>query len=430
MRREASDDAHRLTRRALLGGGALGALAAGLSGCGAGGGAGGAQEITLYQNKREAIDFFRGLVSEFNEAHSGRIRVIHDTTPGSLSAQFARSTPPALGAYNYNFEMSRFQERGELSDLSDLAEKADIRPAVQDLVDQYPTYPGRTSVIPYSIMGSGVLYNQEVFERHGLEVPTTYSEFLELCGTLRDAGVTPIYQTSGDAWTLAQGVTDYAIGGMLDVAGFFERLRGQGDAAGPDAEVSFSHAFREPFERALEIHSFANSNAASRKYGDGNVAFAQGDAAMYFQGPWALTEIDTINPDARIGVFPLPMTEDPADRKIRVNLDLALWIPESIPHPDAARELLDFLITPELADEYNQANLGFGVRNDSPPIADPRMNDLQGYVDRAAFYQGASVSIPRTILYENYVQGVMTGDSVEGMLRTLDEDWARLARRQ
>lgn len=150
---------------------------------------------------------------------------------------------------------------------------------------------------------------------------------------------------------------------------------------------------------------------------------------MYLQGPWALGEIATINPDAQIGIFPLPMTEDPEDLKVRVNLDLALWVPEASNAQEPARELLRYLITPEIADAYNQDNLAFGVREDAPAVTDQRLKDLQGFVDRAAFYQGVSQAIPRTIPFENYAQGIVTGQSLEATLRTLDEDWARLARR-
>ena len=33
---------------------------------------------------------------------------------------------------------------------------------------------------------------------------------------------------------------------------------------------------------------YTNQDAASRGYGDGNLAFSKGEGAMYFQGPWAL----------------------------------------------------------------------------------------------------------------------------------------------
>lgn len=412
------------SRRAFLGGLAGVALAAGLSGCGTGRGA---QEVSFHQSKPEAIPYFGDLVRDFNQQASG-VRAVHDTSSG-LSAGFARGNPPDLGCLNYNYEIVRFQERGAFSDLADLAEEARIAPSIQDLIDQYPTYPGRTSVIPYSMMAAAVLYNEEIFAEHDLSIPTTYSEFLEVCSTLEDAGVTPIYSTYADPWTVAQGLIDYSVGGSVDVAAFFEQLRAQGSDAGPDAPVSFSRTLREPLEQMLEIAAFSQPGAASRGYGDGNVAFARGEAAMYLQGPWALGEIATLNRDAQIGIFPLPMTEDPEDLKVRVNLDLALWVPEASNAQEPARDLLRYLITPEIADAYNQENLAFGVREDAPAVEDPRLQDLQTFVDRAAFYQGVSQAIPRTIPFENYAQGMVTGQSLEATLRTLDEDWARLARR-
>lgn len=403
---------------------AAGATALGMSGCGTGGLA----EISMYQDKREVIPYFRTLIQEFNEEHSDQIRAIHDTT-ANLSAGFARGNPPDLGCFLYGNQMARFQERGALSDMSDIAAEANIDPAIQDLVDQYPTYPGRTSVIPYSMMAAGVLYNEEIFAEHDLEVPTTFSEFIEVCETLDDAGVVPLYSTFGDPWTVSQGLADYSVGGAIDVAEFFDQLRELGPDVGPDAAVSFSRDFREPFEKMLQIAAFSQPGAASRFYGDGNLAFSQGDAAMYLQGPWALIEIATANPDAPIGIFPLPMTEDPEDLQVRVNLDLALWIPEASRRQEEARELVRFLIDPAVADPYNEEALGFGVRADAPEVSDNRLQDLQPYVDDGAFYQGVSTIIPRTIPFENYTQGIVTGQSLEGTLRTLDEDWARLARR-
>lgn len=412
-------------RRAVLGALGAGALT-GLTGCL--GGLGGRPQVSFHQSKPEAIPHFAEVLDTFRAEHRGAFSLIHDTS-SNLSAGFARSNPPDLGCLNYNLEMARFQERGALSDLSDVADRANIAPAVQDLVDQYPTYPGRTSVIPYSMMGAAVLYNREIFAAHDLEVPTTHSAFLEICETLQEAGVTPLYSTYRDPWTIAQGLIDYSVGGSIDVADFFARLRALGPDAGPDAEVSFSRDFREPLEKMLTIASYSQPGAASRGYGDGNLAFARGEAAMYFQGPWALAEIEKTNPEAPIGVFPLPMTEDPADRRVRVHLDLSLWIPEQASAPGPARELLEFLIRPEIADPYNEALKGFGVRADAPAATDPRLQDIQGYIDGARFYQGVSTAIPRTIPYENYFQAIVLGQDLEQTLRTLDEDWARLARR-
>ncbi|MDR4534590.1 extracellular solute-binding protein [Glutamicibacter sp. PS] len=419
---------HGVSRRQLLAGFAgLSTLAAlGLSGCSASATAG--QSLRFYQTKREVIEYIRGLLADFHAEHP-EISVVHDTAEGTLNGQFVRSTPPDLALQLYNFEMSRFQERGELSDLSDLPQAAAIAPAVREQIELYPLYPGRTSVLPYSMMAAGVIYNKELFAKHDVAVPTTYSEFITACETFEDAGVTPMYGTWADAWSVKQGLVDYAVGGMVDVIDFFKQLRALGPDVTADSPVSFSRTLREPLEKMLKIAKFTNRDAKGRIYGDGNQAFAKGEAAMYLQGPWALLEIEKVSPKLSVGTFPLPMTENPADNKVRVNLDLALWIPSKAKNPDAARELLNFLTQPAIQDEYNRFALGFGVRNDAPPVSDPRISELQPYVDSGAIYQGVSQGIPLTIPFENYCQDLVFGGNLEQMLATLDADWVRLAKR-
>ncbi|WP_258726232.1 ABC transporter substrate-binding protein [Cellulomonas sp. NS3] len=415
-----------LSRRNFLRG--LGAAATGLAltGCARGSGAGsGVTEITFFQSKPEVIGYFDELIEQFHEAQS-RVRVRHDAT-SNLAGSFVREQPPDIGLLNYNFEISRYVERGVLSDLGDLPEAARVTKDLLPLIDVTASYPGRTSVIPYSLMAAAVLYNREIFAQQGLTPPTTWSELTAVCEALASAGITPIYSTYRDPWTIAQGHFDYAVGGMVDTTEFFTELEAQGADVGPSSPVSFEKQLREPVERMVRLAGWTNEDAPSRGYGDGNLAFARGEAAMYLQGPWALTEIAKTNPDLDVGAFPLPMTEDPADRKVRVNVDLALWIPEASPRQEAAREFLQFLMQPEIIDTYNADNLGFGVTEDAAPVTNPTLVELQEYYDRADFYVGASQLVPQSIPLQNYTQSIVTGADPDAILRRVDADWSRLA---
>lgn len=410
-------------RRALFTGGA--ALTAGLlAGC-----SGGSRpSVTLYQSKPEAIPFFRDQVGAANGAQSA-YRYVHDVAT-NLSASFVRASPPDLACQNYNLEMARFMERGALSDLSDMPQAATIREDVLALADWYPGYEGRTSVIPYSVTAASVIYNRDLFDQHGLDVPVTWDEFLEVCTVLQKAGVTPIYATLADTWTITQGLFDYTVGGMVDVRSFFETLNAQGEHVGPDSEVSFQRTLLEPVQRMVQLLDFLNPDASSRAYGDGNTAMANGEAAMYFQGPWALAEIDKADTGVELGTFPLPMTDSAEDLRIRVNIDLSLWIPEEADQVEGARELLARFMEPAVQDEYNASFLAFGTTKDAPPVTDPRIAPMQEFYDRGAFTMGASQFIPLTIPYENYIQSIALGADPETVLRRMDSDWSRLAFRQ
>ena len=415
----------RPSRRGVLAGAGAALATSALSACGTGGGS---SQLTLYQSKPEAIPYFSQLAGEFSQAQA-RLTVQHDIAT-NLSASFVRSNPPDLGCLNYNLEMGRFMERGALSDLSDLPEAGRIREDVAELADWYPTYEGRTSVLPYSVTAASVIYNRRIFAEHGLEVPTTWDEFLTVCEALQGADVTPIYATFLDPWTIAQGLFDYTVGGLVDVRGFYARMNELGEDVGPDSEVSFQSTLLEPVQRMLELLPYLNPDASNRAYGDGNTAMAQEQAAMYFQGPWALVEIDKAGGELDLGTFPLPMTDDPADLKVRVNIDLSLWVPEAADEQEGARELAQFLMQPEVQNPYNEDFLAFGTTKDAPAATDERIADMQPYYDEGRFYMGASQFIPNSIPAQNYIQAIVGGADAEQILARMDADWARLAFRE
>lgn len=412
------------TRRTFLKAvGAVGAAGAipWLSGCTSDG----PQTIMFHQSKPEAVPHFRQLAADFTTSQE-QFRILHDIS-ANLSASFVRSNPPDLVLTNYNLEMARFMERGALADLAHLPAASQVRDDIVELSHNYPQYPGRTSVLPYSAMAASVIYNKRIFEENGVEVPTTWNALIDVCETLQAAGVTPFYATFMDPWTIMQGWYDYVAGGMVDIAEFYRLMNEIGPDVGPDSEVSFQRTMLEPVQKMVQLTSYINSDAAGRGYGDGNTAFANGAAAMILQGPWAFSEFEKVSTDLDLGTFPLPATEDPDDLKVRVNIDLAFWIPEVADGQEGARALLEHLWQPEIRHPYNAAFLGFGTTDDAPPVTDERIVGMQPYYDSGRFYMGPSQFIPPTIPAPNYFQSIVLGEAPEPLLAQIDRDWARLA---
>jgi raffinose/stachyose/melibiose transport system substrate-binding protein len=325
-------------------------------------------------------------------------------------------------------EVARFIQRCALSDLSGTDAAAEIKEDYQPLLDQYGTCAGRTSALPYSVMAASVIYNKKIFADNGIRVPRTWDELLAACQTLRDAGITPFEATLKDDWTVGQGWFDYAVGGSVDVIDFYEKLAAEGADVGGGSGTSFSQDFAEPMERMQHLlKEDINKDAPSRGYNDGNLAFAQGKAAMYLQGPWAFSEIAKTSPDLELGTFPLPMTDSADDLAVRVNLDLAAMIPDGSKHKDAARDFLEYLYQPEIIESYNESQLGFTPTESAPAPSDPRIEGMIEYVDAGRIYQGPSVLVPKTIPVFNYAQAMALGSDPASVLKTMDADWARLA---
>ncbi len=401
--------------------------AATLAGCSADG----RETIRFTFSKREALTFMQDVVKDYN-ASQDAVTVEMDTSGVDVvSASFVRGNPPDIMLANYNYEVARFVQRCALSDLGDTDAAATVREDLQPLMEQYGTCEGRTSALPYSVMASSVIYNTQIFEENGLEVPTTWDELIAVCDALEAAGVTPFYGTFKDDWTVAQGWYDYAIGGSIDVIDFFDGLAAEGAGVDGSSDVSFEKDFTEPAEKMLQLATeYTNEDADSRAYGDGNLAFGEGQAAMYLQGPWAFSEIAKTAPDAPLGTFPLPMTDDPDDRAIRVNMDLAAMIPDASTKKDAARDFLEYLYQPEIIEAYNESQLGFAPTTDAAPPDDPRVQGMQEFYDSGAIYQGPSVLVPKTIPVFAYAQALVFGQDPAQTFATMDTDWSRLAFRQ
>lgn len=388
----------------------------------------GRETIRFTFSKREALEFMNTVVADYN-ASQDDVRVEMDTSGVDVvSASFVRGNPPDIMLANYNFEVARFVQRCALSDLSGTDAAATVRDDLQPLLDQYGSCAGRISALPYSVMAASVIYNTQIFSDNGLEVPQTWSELLEVCDALQAAGVTPFYATFKDDWTVGQGWYDYSVGGSLDVIDFFDGMNAEGTEIGPDSTVSFQKDFAEPMEKMTRLASdYVNEDAPSRGYGDGNLAFSNGEAAMYLQGPWAFGEIAKTAPDLELGTFPLPLTDDPDDLEVRVNMDLAAMIPEGSRHKEAARDFLEYLYQPEIIEAYNASQLGFTPTTDAPAPDDPRIAGMIPYYQEGRIYQGPSVLVPKTLPVFNYAQAMVLGTDPARILRTMDADWARIA---
>ena len=418
------------TRRSFLTWSALGAGAALGSGtlAGCGGSSGRATKIRFLQNKPEVIPYFNTLTAKFNASQKS-VRAVHDATTTPLTPQFVRGAPPDLACYNYNLETSNFLDRGSLIDLSDLPEAKTIAPNVQALVNQFASYKGQTNVLPYSVTAAGCIYNKAIFDKYDIEIPTTWPELISVCKKLKSKGVTPLYTTFLDNWTLRQGIWDYVTGSNLDVAAFFKALKGEGGDVDASSEVSFTKNFEDACEKIVELYSYSNKDAGSRGYNDGNAAFAAGKGAMYLQGPWAVGEVAKANPKLEMATFALPGSDEATKTKCRVNLDLALWIPHDSPKQDAALQMMKYLLQPEVMNAYNAANRATSAIKDPPKVTDKRIAGLDPYVADGKFYQGAGTYISESIPLSNYLQELLISGNVKSFTTKLDSDWARRAAR-
>ena len=400
-----------------------------VAGCSSSGSGGSATRIVFEETKPEVVPYFNNLVAKFNASQS-HVVVSHDFT-SSLIAEFVRGNPPAIDCDNYNLTTSIFVARGVLADLAHLPQAKTIDPNIQALVTQYASYHGETSVLPYSVAAEGVIYNMDLFDKVGVSaVPTTWSEFLAVCEKFKSKGITPIYQTYGDTWTTQQGLFDYTVGGMIDVAAFYQGLAREGTNLGPNSSVSFEKDFTAPCQKMLSLAPYFNEQphrqALRRRQHrlrerPGRACTCRG------RGPSARSSRSI--PSSRWAPSPCPPPTTRPRPSARVNLDLAVWLPRSQAPAQrtAAIQFLDYLMQPSVVNAYNQANLAFSPLKNAPPQTSPLVSGLQPYVSSGRFYQGAGTYVPLTIPIGNFIQEMMLTGNVSGFTSSMDSAFKRLA---
>ncbi|MGA7204583.1 MAG: extracellular solute-binding protein [Specibacter sp.] len=414
-----------LSRRKLFALAGAGAAGLALPGCSPAK-AGAVTTIRLQQGKPEVVDYFNGLIKTF-EAKNPDIRVIQDFNAGNWVPGLIRNNPSDVVINAYSVTTADFTKKGIFADLSDLSAAANADPKALELVNSFGRYKdNELSALPFSLAAAGVIYNKDIFAKHNVAVPTTWSGFTAACKRFAAAGVTPIYGTFKDSWTLGQPY-GYAAGSSTDLADFFARMPKTNSDVKNGADVSFATDFKDTTDKFLTLLSFMQKDAGSRAYTDGNAAFAKGAAAMYMQGPWALSELATINPKLNVGTFALPGTENPADTQAQVTLDMTLSIARTSPRMAEAKRFVSFLMDPAVVNAYNSKFSAFSPLKDAAKTTNPQIAALQPLIADGKYYLNVTNYFPPAITLNNYFQTLALNRDAGAFLTTLDDAWHRVA---
>jgi raffinose/stachyose/melibiose transport system substrate-binding protein len=158
--------------------------------------------IEFYQQKVEAIQIVDELIARF-EAQNPGIKVKQTNLPNSetrnvlLMRIAANDVPDILSAYPNAPEFREFVKEGYLYDLSGQDFLKNVNPSVLAPIKQ----GGKDYSLPISLNTIGVHYNEALFAKYGLSVPTTYEQFIALCEVLQSKGVQPLAFSDKDSWT-------------------------------------------------------------------------------------------------------------------------------------------------------------------------------------------------------------------------------------
>ncbi|XID92165.1 extracellular solute-binding protein [Paenibacillaceae bacterium WGS1546] len=304
---------------------------------GAPAGSGQQEKITLklMQFKAEITDQVLAMAEDYMAQHpniviEAQVLKDYDTT---LITKFASGDAPDIFSIKAYTGIQDWSER--LADLSEEPWMGQVTPfAVQGM-----TVDGRKLGFPMSFEGYGFIYNKDLFAQAGIEqVPKTLTELKQVNEKLKAAGILSYSEGYKEWWILGQHLFNLPFAYEEDPIAVINQIN-QGEAT--IADLTYISGFFDVLDMTLEYGQGADTIGVS--YDDQVSSFASGKTAMMQQGVWTIESIRSINPDIRIGMFAIPLSDDPAETRLPIGVPGYYVINKKSKHLEASKAFLDWL---------------------------------------------------------------------------------------
>ena len=407
-----------LTRRSFLG--LAGAVAAGLglAGC-EGERSDGRTEIEFVSYKREAVSIFEALMAEFNETNDHIY--LNFTSPNDavtiMKTRFVREDYPDVVAIGGDASYADFVDSNILADVTEYPGMANVQPAYQEIMKSV-TYVPMDGIygVPYIANAAGMLYNKDMFAEKGWEIPTTWTEFCDLCEQIKAEGeVLPLYLGFLDTWTILSPWNSMLV--ELVPSDHIRKVNA--------GEAKFADYYREPAEKLLKLLEYGEDGPMAYSYEDACTAFARGQSAMFPCGSFAVPQILGANPEMNIGLFAMPASDDPDDRIVVSGVDLC-WnmTVANEDHREQVYEVIDFLNRPENLQTYIDDQKAIPCIEGDFTL-DPLFDDIQEFLDEGKVIDYPDHSYPSGMACDAQLQAFLMDGDVDAFLANWDNLWQR-----
>ncbi|MBS2967217.1 carbohydrate ABC transporter substrate-binding protein [Metabacillus sp. KIGAM252] len=377
-------------------------------------------KLELFSNKSENVKTFEGLIAEFEEKNP-KIDIQLNAPPEAdtvLKTRLVKEDMPDMLAIGGNGSYGELANAGIFYDFSKTDLLDQVKPSYVEMINTLSNEQSGTYGIPYATNANVVIYNKAKFKKYGFDAPRTWSEFTEQLEKVKEAGDVPIYFTLKDAWT---GMIPWnSVAGNLQGDNFAEKKR--------NGEASFEKNYSEVADKMLTLLEYGHKNNYGYGYADGNKAFANGNGVFYLQGNWAIPEIQKINPELELGVFPLPVTDQPDQNNLVSGVDVLLTMNKDIEHPEEAKKFLNFMLEEEQSKRYIEEQKAFSAL-EGVIQEDPVMEGIQESLKNEQLTGFPDHAYPRAIRAEGIIQEFLISKNKEAFLRKMDREWDKVQNR-
>ncbi len=307
----------------------------------------------------------------------------------ALWAGIAVDDAPDLFTHiNLNNRMPDYVDAGHLADLRDMECFKFIK---EDALSSV-SYGDGVYAIPVQTEMYGVFYNKDYFEKAGVtELPTTLTELQAVVDQLKVLEADGIYPFAAQYRDVGQ-LANIGVYGAAN--SLWKNIDEQGLTVG-DAKAG-TNGFTYDTPRVVDVfkmYDIVRNNTQPRPedtdYTTHNTQFAAGETAMLIMGNWIISQTRELAPDLNIGMFPLPVSEDPNDAMFVADYNLVINVNAHSKNLEAVDKFLTMFC------DYTQPTKEFFIKNALPAglkdfetivTADPALEAPMAATETALIY--------------------------------------------
>ena len=288
-----------ISRRLMLGGSAVLAVAATLAACSNGSSSGSENGVYLLNFKPEAEEALKTIASAYKDKTGVEVKIVtaaSGTYQQTLQTEVAKSNPPTI--FNINGPVGLVTWKDYALDLSGTEFVKALTDTSMALTDEDGVVYGS----PLGIEGYGLIYNAAILNKYfaleGAKAASVdeikgFAKLKEVVEDMQarkaDLGIEGAFActslSSGEDWRWQTHLANYPV---------FYEFRDKGVTDAKEIALTYSDNYKQIFDLYLNNSTVAPSAAAAKTVTDSMADFALGKCAFVQNGNWAWSQISEV----------------------------------------------------------------------------------------------------------------------------------------
>lgn len=340
-----------------------------LAGCGGGTGSDSKKtEVSMLIGKEEIAKELDETVDKYNSTQDKyEVKIIPlagQNATEKLTSLYASKNAPVLINTGVYAELAQWEDK--FLDLSDL-------PLTKNIDQKYldaGTVNGKLIGVPTTIEAFGYLYNKDVldeavggnFDPDSITSRKDLEELMKQIAALKDKAAIEI---SPMDWSLGAHFTNLLFTDQSADAAKRKEFMTEMQAGTVDLAANPTYKDWVATFDLMKEYNAAKKAPLSADYDSATLGISNGDIGLWFMGNWAYPQLKEANPDAKIGIMPVPMSEESGAYG---NTEISVGVPQtwgidasqsSEAQQEGAKDFLTWLYEDEEGQEYYVNKLGF-----------------------------------------------------------------------